>query len=178
MKNFKNKFANNPIILAVAMLFLVTGAFFFLHKHIQTINAKALDIQSQTSQSVSEKREARALLDFFNENQSSIQELDTHFVKGVEIVDILQYVERLATRVNAVAEVSAVDVTKDGQSLFIDMKIRGGFGNIYKFINLLEQADYILEITSLDIQAVNSESGASWAGSIKVKVISFIPEKV
>lgn len=178
MKSFKNKFINNPVILALGMLVVVLTAFVFLFKHIHTINTKAIEVQKQTRLSVAEKREARSLLDFSNENQVRIQELDKHFVKGTEVVAILQYVEDLAPRVGASAKVSAVDVTKDGQSLFIDMNISGSFDSVYKFVNLLEQASYILDIINLDIQAVQKESGNTWSGNIKVKVISFIPGNV
>ena len=89
----------------------------------------------------------------------------------------LDLLERLAPQVGADAEVLLVDKAKDGSLLSVDVRVIGNFEAIYKFLTLLENFPYELEIISVDIQKKGGEGveSSKWEGVFKVKLLSFIP---
>ncbi len=104
-------------------------------------------------------------------------ELETHFAKSSDVVPFLDMIEKLAVATGAEAEVEQVSVSDDKTSLIVNMKAKGSFDATYKFIRLLENSPYELEINSLNMQkqGVGDPTVVTqeWITSIAIKLISF-----
>jgi len=112
---------------------------------------------------------------------------DSHFARSSDAVPFLDTLEQLATKVSAVAEVYSVEqkilTEKEvGSNLIVGIKVAGSFESIYKFITLLENASYELEILAMNMERTGESQviegktiDPKWSSSLKVKLISFIP---
>ena len=107
--------------------------------------------------------------------------LDQHFVKGSNVVPLLNMIDALGPKTGATVKVSVVDLLKDQGKLTVEVRTGGRFEQIYKFLRLLETSPYELELTSVNIAqaSVADEDGnpipAGWQGTFRIKVLSFVP---
>ena len=107
--------------------------------------------------------------------------LESHFAQSSNIVPFLDTIEQLASRVKAKSEVVSVDILKDVNQFLVVIKTSGSFESIYKFVKLLENSPYELEIASLDIQKSSAQTVSDkkvaipqWEAVFKIKLLSFI----
>lgn len=175
------------LILSFIFLLFSSLFFFFLYMGIRDNNATAR--QADLDWNVEAKRQNE-----LNTLDSSLRALadekilfDSHFAKSSDVVPFLDTLEQLASSVSAKAEVYAVeqktDTTEGAKpNLIVGIKVLGSFESIYKFITLLENAPYELEILSmgvekiLDAQSIDGKfTTPEWSSVLKVKLISFIP---
>ena len=182
------------------MLFFVF-IFIFLYQGIANNNNIKEQIAIDLKTEVAKQNEIKSLDSSLKMISKEKELLNSHFAKSSNIVLFLDTIERLAGEVSAKVEVFSVeqpkikkeieieddivleeDIIIKNNGLIIGMRISSDFEGIYKFIKLLENAPYELEILSFDIQnnkvqivdGQNSESPV-WNGTLKVKLISFIP---
>ncbi len=138
------------------------------------------------------RREEVALL---NKSITSIKQdrdlLATHFAQGSDIVPFLNTIESIARKSGVKAEISSVDVLKDKSGLLVKVSSSGTFNNIYKFLLLLENSPYELDVSGLNLQkepsaVVSDESGIEgvepapvvepkWQALFTLKLLSFVP---
>lgn len=175
MQKFAQKLKYLPTIIAIVVFVVGIASFFFLKKEINKKNEEANIIAVTVETETSNKNRIRQLGSFLDMSSVEIAELDTHFIYRKDVVPFLQFVEDLGSKAGLSAEVSSVDESADGQTLFVSADIEGSFVAVYKFLKLIENAPYKVEITTLDLQSSVQDSGSVWSGSVQVKVISFIP---
>ena len=109
-------------------------------------------------------------------------ELETHFAKSSDIVPFLDTIEGLASKVNISAEVVSVNILTNHTGLTVGAKTSGTFSEIYKFLALLENSPYEIEVTSIDMRReteLNSEENKNttvpkWNITFEIKLLSFI----
>lgn len=170
----QNKLQN--IILAASILFFVlaTLSFLFLYRMVgkkhQAVEEAQVAWQTEALRRQDIKTLDRNLADVAEERA----ELEEHFSKSSDVVPLLDSVERLAVAASAKAEISSVDPLDGGKSLLIGIQSSGSWSAIYKFVTLLENSPYELEIILFDIRKSQSEAGG-WEGTFRVKVLSFLP---
>jgi hypothetical protein len=156
-------------IISLMFFIICCFVFLFLNKEIN-LNNKVFEDNEIKWQQETERREGIKLLNNSIrkiENEKDL--LDTHFAQSSNIVPFLDTVESLGTKVGAKTEVTSVDIPKESNSLNIEMKISGSFEKIYKFILLLENSPYKLEITSIDVSKQDV-----WEANLKIKLLSFM----
>ncbi len=162
-------------IAALLFIFSLSG-FLVLHSYINKKNKEALD--SEKSWSIEEARRANVkTLELFLEDEiKERNEIDKHFVKNTDIVSFLNTIEGLAPKAGAVAEVTLIDVPKDGAGLMVGVNSKGSFESIYKFLSLLENAPYELDFSSVSLKIVRGGEGESntWQATFKIQLLSFI----
>jgi len=179
MKNFNKKPIKTPLIFSIIILLLATTSFFVLRKEIQSKDQRATEFKLEAENEFSKKENATTLVNFVEANEANIEEIDKFFVYQEDVVPFLQFVESLGVRTKSDVEVSSVEVAKDDSNLFVGIDIEGSFESVYKFIKLLENAPYKVEILDLNIRNLSTGAGEdsppSWRGNIRVRIISFLP---
>ncbi|MEK7113700.1 MAG: hypothetical protein AAB873_02635 [Patescibacteria group bacterium] len=106
--------------------------------------------------------------------------LDSHFIQNPDVVPFLTTVENLAKKVNLQIEVASVNVNEKEPALLVGVKTSGSFGNIYRFITLLENSAYDLVFVSADMKTI--EDGLvnrvsklpEWVATFEIKLLSFM----
>lgn len=193
-----NDFKKTPFILSVVFLAILSSGFFFLYREVDSNNKKAEQATAEFENEISLRSEAKLLNDSIETVKEDGEKLGTHFAESSDIVPFLNTVEGLAKKVGATAEIASVDELKDGGGLIMKVQTSGSFRNIYKFLTLLENSQYELEFTDIDIQ---KESGSTptpdpdpepdaegevkevpapvldskWQAVFGIKLLSFIP---
>lgn len=165
------KFKKGPFLLALFLLLGVATLFAFTHSRISE-NKRAADAYSLRSQEeVQNQEETRALEKLIRNVENERLELESHFVSASNVVPFLNELEKIALSAGARAELSEVEVAGDSSGLLVQIKAEGSFEGVYKYLLLLENAPYELEIISVRLSA----EGESWVGNFRVKLLSFLP---
>ncbi|MEO5635276.1 MAG: hypothetical protein ABIS26_02000 [Candidatus Paceibacterota bacterium] len=152
--NFK-KFNKVPLLISLFFFLSTLGSYIFLYKGIEK-NNKASEEAAAESQAETLKREEIKSLDRTLKASTTEQAIiDTHFIKAGDIVPLLDEIEKIASIVKTKAEVIQVDVAPDNNSISVGVNVNGTFEGIYKFLTLIENSNYQLEIVSMDIQRVS-----------------------
>ena len=110
-----------------------------------------------------------------NEKNSAI--LATHFAKSSDVVPFLDTLEKLAPLAGAKAEIDSVDNGVATPGLIVGLRVSGGFTNVYKFLQLLENSPYEINFISMDMHTttvnmpVESTTTPSKGASVKPKAV-------
>lgn len=177
------KFNFLKLPLFSSIILLVFSCILFLFLYIKTTKNNSLSAQMRIEwQDEAHKRDE---IRSFEQSLKMIEEernlLQTHFAQSSDVVPFLDTIEKLAQKVNAKAEVVGVYLSKDGKDLFVEMEASGNFASTYKFITLLENSPYELEIMSMDLQKSvktdpnsKNKTTSEWRVTLELKLLSFI----
>ena len=168
----KINFQKLPFLLAIAFLVFSSGLFYFLYNKIQDNHTSIKEINIKIKEEESYMGELRALGHGIKTIESEKLELEKHFVSSSNFVPFLDTIENLALKVGATAETTSVDISQDKLNLTVDLDIKGSFVSLYKFITLLENSSYELEVVSLDLFKETTQM--FWEVKIVLKLISFV----
>ncbi|MBI2630650.1 hypothetical protein HYW73_00330 [Candidatus Nomurabacteria bacterium] len=169
-KKFK-KFKKAPLLLSFAFLLASSYAFVFLYMKVGENKEISLKAHAEWQAEANRRDEIRSLARSIKEIQAERTELETHFAESSNIVPFLDTLEKLAVLAGAKADVKSVDIEEEKSELTVSIQTIGSFESTYKFIRLLENSPYELEIISFDIK----KSGAGeWAGLFKIRLLSFV----
>jgi hypothetical protein len=165
--------------LAASVVFLVVSitAFVFLYKIIVEKNKDIINMQLDWQVELTKREEIKQL----DRSMEALKEervlLDTHFAKGSDIVPFLDTIELLAVGAGIQAEIFSVDAPKGSTTLGVSIRSTGTFEQLYKFLLLLENSPYELEVSFMDLQKTSISDTASreWGANFKIKLISFLP---
>jgi Tfp pilus assembly protein PilN len=178
----QNNFPKTNFFAALLMLFVLAGFFFYVYRSININNEEARLIEENLQNEISKREEMRTLDNSIKAIQPELQALEKHYVSASDIVSLLETLETLASKVDNQAEVTSVDVLKDNTGLLVNMKTSGSFQNIYKFLTLLENSNYELEILAMDIRKSSSFYFENkdiqipdWNANFRIKILSFLP---
>ncbi|MFA6273718.1 MAG: hypothetical protein WC662_00990 [Candidatus Paceibacterota bacterium] len=172
----KFKFKKGSLIFSILFLVFSCTAFFLLYREINSNNIESekmfLDWQTETVR----RNEISALDRSMKNIQTEKSSIETHFAKSSDIVPFLDTIEGLAPKVGAKTEITSVDVEKEGKSLLVGLKATGSFISVYKFLMLLENSQYELEFTSVNLQKSTATNlkDQNWEMILKIKLLSFM----
>src|SRR3989344_1541079 len=162
-----------PLFISVAFLGLSLIVFFLFYAKINN-NYQETHIREKEWQSEELKREEIKTLDHsikIIEEERAL--LETHFARSSDIVPFLDAIEELGRKAGDEAEVTSVDISKDQTALIVGMKASGSFGNLYKFLTLLENSPYMLEFAAVDIKREAGLSDSTvWDAVFRIKLLS------
>lgn len=175
--NFK-KFDKAPLVFALLFFLISCAVFFSIHKKIKSNTQVFKDAQVEWQMENSKKEEIIFLDRLFENSGENMALIDSHFIQGSDVVPFLDNLEKLATEAKTRAEVTLVDVSPEGTNLSVGVRITGTFINLYKFLTLLENSSYKVEITSMDMRKLADRTETSkfpeWSGIFKISLLSFI----
>ena len=169
----KNNFRARLIIATVFSL-LAMASFVWLRGEINETEAIS-DAKINTWRTEEARRDdIRSLRSLIQNIEDERVEVESHFVPISNPVPFLDTLENLATKVGAKNSILAVELSKDGKTLSVNMNAVGSFASVYKFLKLLENSPYDLEITALTMSKSGEAVGSDWSLVIKAKVLTFV----
>lgn len=152
----KTAFPTKIYTIFTVLIIGLALAYYFGYSKIIENNKKAEEYAAQFDTETNKERE----LSILNNSIDSIKEdrarLNTHFAYSSDVVPFLNTVESLATKVGVKAETSSVDVVEGEASLSVRVKASGSFANIYKYLTLLENSEYLIEINGFTMERVET----------------------
>ncbi len=178
----QSNFPKTSLFFSAIFFCFCLAAFFFFFKYVDNGN-KELQSREVEWQTESMRREGIKQLDHSVQViEGERAELDNHFAESSDVVPFLDTMEKIATQVSTKAEITSVDVLDDHSGLYVGMKASGTFSNVYKFLKLLENSPYEVELMVVDMHkeaasgpADKQVSNSNWNVSVKMKLLSFIP---
>ncbi len=188
MKSSFKKFKKIPLITAIVFLAAAISAFVWLEKEVAKNNQISRDRESEIAIEAIKKEEAKSLERTLKTIETERAILDNHFIKSSDVAIFLDMIENLAPEVNATAEVTQVDIAPDNQSISVGLKADGTFEALYKFIRLIENSRYQIELTNMSMQKIGvvaavpaegteevpTESTVKWSAIFQIKLLSYI----
>jgi len=158
---------------------------FFLYRGINMNHGAYEQLTNDYKAEEDRREEIQSLNKAISEIDTEIAILDSHFInenqKDEQVALYLSSLEELATSVGARAEVTFVEVPNDKTKNFsIALHIGGSFNSVYKFLLLLENSKYELDVVSAkffresegDISGIGESP--KWRADFKLKVLSFL----
>ena len=175
----KYNFPKIPFFLSLLLLGLSCLGFFTLYAKIKNNNLIEEQIFAEWQVEDSKREEIKTLNRFLYNTEQDRKSLDSHFAQSSNVVPFLDMLEKLASQVGSKAEVLLVNMPDDNSGLDVEVKISGGFESMYKFITLLENSPYEIEITSFNMtktffDTANKQSYSGWLANFKIKLLSFL----
>lgn len=175
------KFNKVPLFISIIFFALSLSVFIFLYKNINN-NVRISEQAATDGELEATKRtEIKSLLRSLEMTREEQVLLDTHFIRGTDVVPLLDSLEKLAPKTGAKAEVTQVNVSPDGASLTVGVNVAGTFESLYKFLVLLENSSFQFEIISMDMQKVSdgvvtetTSLPAQWSSAYKLKLVTFL----
>lgn len=178
----QNNFFRIPLLFSVIFFCLSFLAVFFLNREINNNNHAAQSREQEWQTEMQRREEIKALDRSVKIIEGERGQLETHFAKSSDVVPFLDMIEGLASKVEAKAEVTSVDILEDSTGLMVGMKATGTFSGLYRFLTLLENSPYALEFVGMDLHKETASGGAEsknvtiskWNVIFKLKLLSFI----
>ena len=167
----KNKFLKTQISLSILFFIVFVFAFFYFYNAINNNYKEEQVIEEEWSKEAERRDEIKALFSSVKAIEGERAKLETHFAKSTDVVPFLDTIEGLA---GAKAEVTSLEILKDGAGLLVGMKATSTFEGLYKFLNLLENSPYELEFVSMNLQKdVADAKIQGWSAIFKIRLITF-----
>jgi Tfp pilus assembly protein PilO len=173
----KFKLPKTSLLLFLVLFLASAGVFLFLLGEVESKKRETIALRGEWLAEKSKRDNIENLATFMERYQQDIGELESHFVTSKDVVSFLDLMEGLGNKVGATSEVTLIDVPKDQSYLTVEIKASGNFESIYKFISLLENSPYELEIMSMRMDSNSQTEGQnSWSSVLKIKLLSFVQE--
>ncbi len=170
-------------LLIVSSLFMIGSfaVFFLLYSRVNKSNANANQLSVDSQVEMAKIRSLDSLDNLVKKIDRERALLDTHFSHSRDIVPFLDMIDYLGVSAGVKSNVSTIDTLIDKSAVLVEVKATGSFNDIYKFLGLLENSSYELEIASMDLRREGTEEVEGkkvvpvWVASFKIKLISFVP---
>lgn len=180
----KDSFEKIPLLFSILMLVLASFAFVALYLEINDNNRVAekamMDWKSELKRREDIKSLDRTLKSVAKEKLS----FESHFAENSDIVPFLNTIEKIAGSVGTSIEITSVETPQESEVLLVESKSKGSFESLYKFLLLLENSPYELEITYayMNRPSPGGSSGEpgkplpapQWELILKFKLLSFV----
>ncbi len=154
------------------------GIFYFLNLEINKKSLATEEISVKWLEESGKREEIRSLARGIKLVEKESLELEKHFAKNSDLVPFLDTIESLGVKLGGNIETTSVEITPDNLNLIVGLKITGSFDSIYKFLNLLENAPYVLQITDMNMERENLQTTTLtpiWVANVNLKLLSFLP---
>ncbi len=162
--------------LSFVLLICVLVGTYFSYKKILSVKEEIAQKQSKWQIEENRRNEIKNLERSVKNLAEEKKDLDSHFVGSDDPVAFLNSLESMALSVGAVAEVSTVGTNNDS-GLVVNLRATGGFDSLYKFLTLIENSQYIMEIQNMSISTNISEvknlSVNKWDMNVQLQLITF-----
>ena len=173
------------LIFSGLFLFISGVGFLFLYRSIDTNHNLSKKLSNDYKTEESRRIEIQSLNKAISEIDEEIALLDSHFIKenqkDEEITLFLTSLEELANAVDSKTEVVSVEIPNEkSKEFFISLRTEGSFNSIYKFLLLMENSKYELDVVSMRLlkesngENLEKKELPKWRAYFKIKIISFL----
>jgi hypothetical protein len=176
----EKKYLIKYLILSIGIFIISILVFSFVYIKIKNYDEMSKQVLLKWKTQLSKNNEVTLLNRSIRTTKEGKILLEPNFVQSSNEVSFLDSLERLALSVGAEAEIISVNVLPEIPSLVLDLKANGSFDSIYKFLLLLENSPYELDIISANIKRSTSQNIAEgknfikWEVLLKIKLLSFL----
>jgi len=175
----KYNFHKLSLTLSLILLIFSCFVFFSLYIKIKKNVVSAEGVFTEWKTEYDKREEIKLLNNFIKSTLEDRTLLYTHFAQSSNVVPFLDMFEKLGLELNSKIEILSVNIPSDNSGLDVEVKASGSFESIYKFIKLLENSPYEIEISSFNLSKVsasdvNSKQPSGWSVNLKLKLLSFI----
>ena len=179
----KYNFLKLPFSLSIALLIFSCLSFSFLYIKIKNTDTVSTQIFNKWQEENQKRNDLKYLDHLIKSIDQERTLLNAHFAEASDVVPFLNTIEKLAIEGKAEAEVVFVSVLDTDKTLSLQIKPSGSFESVYKFLMLLENSPYELDLSSLEMQRVSADDATDnskaknpqWSVVFWVKLLSFIP---
>lgn len=163
------------LMIAIALLVATVAAFGYMllvsERQFEGLRQQLTAIEKQRAQEASYLQMRRTV----EESTDDIENLDSMFLKREsDSIDFLNLVESLAAENNVSLETKSLSANTDKKTketaLEMDFTFNGTRENVRNYVEVLEQLQYLAEITSLDLEA---RSSTNWQANVTVRINLF-----
>ncbi|HEV7702407.1 MAG TPA: hypothetical protein VGO63_03140 [Candidatus Paceibacterota bacterium] len=170
-------FKKTPFLIFILLLIFLSSVFFLLYREIYLNNEKAGLSMTELENEINRRDNIKLLNNSIQSIKQDKALLETHFGKTSDIVPFLDTVEGLGPKAGVQVETTSVDILADGGGLLVKLNTSGNFKNIYKFLTLLENSPYELEVSGMDMQKETNSitmEEPGWQAMLGIKLLSFV----
>ena len=177
----KNNFLKISLFISIIFFVFLSVVSVFLYREINSNNQKTKQNTVKWQTETSRREEITSLNHSLQTISDERTQLENHFAKSSDVVPFLDTLEKLAPKAGALAQVDSVDTPADNTGLLVGLKVSGSFEAIYKFLTLLENSPYELNILSMDIHKMEIDTSSKniknskWEAVFKIQLLSFVP---
>lgn len=168
----KNKRSIILLALALAANGAAAAGWFYLYSVIA--NQKRAVNEARSDLALIEKKasDSRSLKTFMDGIKKETEKIDAVFLNEEMLVNFIEDVEDISRKTGVFLEINSIKTGKKGDlgANFI-FKLSGGFGEIFRFLGLLENMPYQIIIKKAHLRSEGKSS--DWAADVSVILTSF-----
>jgi len=163
----------------IFLLFSV-GIFGYLYVQIKNNNIASQEADIEWNSESAKLNDIKVLSASIKTVDSEKIVFESHFVKSTDVVSFLNTLENMARNVSVDVAISSVDELTDESGLVVGLNTEGTFEGLYKFLILLENSQYEIDVLSVSMERELGQdskeviSVPKWAATFKIKLLSFM----
>ncbi|OIO31377.1 MAG: hypothetical protein COZ49_03835 [Candidatus Yonathbacteria bacterium CG_4_10_14_3_um_filter_47_65] len=171
------------VILFVAVLLgiVLGGIYWLVFRVVEQKTAESLQAESDVEGYLNTEGGMAVLQKKVKESRNLRDELNTHFVKGDNIVAFMEEIESLGSLANVSIKLDNVEAFSEEYVLDFDFTSKGSFGGNMKLISLIDALPYKTNVQKVYLRNVGvpiSTSGTDalpeWEGRFSVEIIGYL----
>lgn len=162
------------IILLNLLFFGMAGLLAYrINKNIVWASQVLTDLKTESIRETNSK-EVKFLLEETEEERARIED---YFVDSASIIAVIEEIESLARRVNVNLTLRSANTnaeTPNGpKTLQIDAKMEGKFGDVYRFLSLVERMPYKIFLERASMVTRTASIRTPWEANVTIRITSF-----
>ncbi|GEM_PF-1753551 len=167
------------IVLAILNIVAIFGYGFMFYK-ISTEKSRTAETLSLLKSEVKKESTLRFLAETLDKTTIERGKIDRYFVDIKGSAVFLERLQFFGKQAGVSVRLENVDI-EDKTVLRVNLATNGGFGETYKFLELLENTPYAIEVKSININKVRvslddkkNTSPNNWSGVFTIRLLSFV----
>ncbi|MCX6757337.1 MAG: hypothetical protein NTZ44_00405 [Candidatus Nomurabacteria bacterium] len=175
-----NKFL---IKIFIALLFIILSivGFFYIFNSIKSKNDNTTNLLTQAQDESDRRNNIEKLNVQIKAIAPQRKMLETHFAKSSDVVTFLDNLQNLGKLAKAPVEIFSVDLDKDNSLLKVQMSAKGSFIAIHNLFYLLQNSQYELDFSAVNLQTTTGSSDSTknvsniqqWQANFSLTLLSF-----
>jgi len=159
-------------ILGIIPIFLILVVFFLLYL-IQGDSQKLIGQKKESIVFEQKQKNLENLQERYLTYQKSINKIDDLFVDFALPIEFIGFLENSASDSQALIKVSSTRATAEPEPiLFFNISLSGSASNLFKFIDKLENAPYVVELVSLNFKKNTQEQPNNITANLELMVLA------
>lgn len=162
----------NTVLLVLMLNLAAAAGWGFLYGQIKAKRDKIVALTGEALNADLKRKNIQGLDRSLNSIVQEKTKVEAAFAGEKELVRFIEDVERLAALSGITLEIKSASLPLDPKEKgpVFTLNIKGGFGQAFRFLTLLESANY--EIIFEEARLNKSEE-AGWAGQVRLKLLSY-----
>lgn len=173
----------NLVLAASALAALVSlGVYGYLVYAIDGLKTSVSKVSGELGSNLSRETTESGVKAVLKATETERVKLDTYFIDVKGTPRFLEALASLGKDAGIVLSFDSIDVDSNS-ALRINFRAQGTFGNLFRFLSLIEASPYALEVGNLNLNKINVFSGKpgeksenSWSANGTLRLLSFVNE--